>query len=163
MDSTQRRRRNSYDQPNQLQYRTNRGPIPLNVVPEQLQNAPPVGTRTASGYPDIYRNKEGLAKDSMQNFPTYTTGPGRAAVGSVAGILHEYPIQTPNDDHRFDYNRRVTPARKVEARQNVPPNQRAYVTNLPPPPPPTTPSLPGPPFGLLIQATAKQRRMLSWG
>lgn len=134
------RRRHTEDEQSRLQYRTNRGPVPASIVPQQIQNAPAAGTRTRtrSGYPRVYRN-QGPREAPRQNFETYTTGPGRAAaVGSEAGEVYEYPIKTQENHHQFGYNRRVTRARQVVARENVPLNQRAYVARLPPPNVPNT-------------------------
>ncbi|KAK0618875.1 hypothetical protein B0T14DRAFT_432759 [Immersiella caudata] len=125
-------RRNTDGEESQLQYRTNRGPIPAHIVPQQIDGAPPIGAETDSGYPDRYHNREGPRNNRQQNFETYTTGPGRAAPGALQGRLHEYPIPTSGTVQRFDYDRPSARLRQVVYRANLHPNERAFVARQDP-------------------------------
>lgn len=103
------------------QYRTNRGPVPMHMVPQQIRHAPGVNAATPSGYPHGYRNNEGPAGARRQNFDNFVTGPGRAH--GPPGQLYEYPIPTPGQPHHFRYEQRPARAQQVERRLH--PNERA--------------------------------------
>ncbi|KAK4446718.1 hypothetical protein QBC34DRAFT_411221 [Podospora aff. communis PSN243] len=133
-NSTPQRRNTDQDGvQSQLQYRTNRGPIPVNIVPQQVQNAPLPGPHIRRDrYPKEHRNEEGPRGNTHQNFETYTTGPGRAAPGAAGGRLHEYPIPTAGTVRPFDYDQRPARLQQVMYREALHPNERAFVARQPP-------------------------------
>ncbi|KAK4240427.1 hypothetical protein C8A03DRAFT_31454 [Achaetomium macrosporum] len=121
------RRRVSESDRRNLQYQTTQGGYPVDVARRQADAVGDPRDTQRSRYPREYRNEEGRAPNTRENFDTRTTRRGDER-------YYEVPVHPPTSTDRFDADRRAASLRQVQnaAPGNLHPNDRRRVAQQPP-------------------------------